>query len=160
VPRRRKFLLALLIPTLAVAAWQWLAPKPPYEDNPDPAAGAEIRYVRLTRDHSFHWLHVRLNITEEDTSDLLSGLALMTSSGRRLTPAGLELEGSGNGQATKNGPHLDQLDGLTVQFWLEPDDFAGPLHLEIGGGTLTVRTGSGSPDVPTGSDRIEKNCQW
>jgi hypothetical protein len=160
VPRRRKILLALLIPTLVVAAWQWLAPKPPYEKDADPRAGAEIRYVQLTSDHSYHWMHVRLKVTAEDTSDLLPGLVLITSSGRRLTPTGLELEGRGKGTATFEGPHLDKIEGLTVQFWLEKNDFDGPLQLQVGDGTLTVRTGSGSPEVPAGQEEVHHRCDW
>ena len=160
MPRRRKILLALLIPTLLVTAWQWLAPKPPYEDHADPQAGAEIRYVRLTRDHSFHWMHIRMEVHGKTTSELLPHLALMTASGRRLTPAGLELEGHGKGQATAEGPHLDQLEGLTAQFWMGPEDFSGPLKLQIGDGSLTVRTGSGSPEVPPNKEVIHHTCDW
>ncbi len=160
MPRRRKILLALLIPTLLVAAWQWLAPTSPYEKNPDPMAGATIRYVRLKPDHSFHWMHVRLDVAQEDTSSLLLGLALELADGRKLRPAGLELEGQGKGSATENGPHLENLQGLTVQFWLEPKDFEGPMKLRIGDGTLTVRTGSGSTGIPPGDEKIYKHCDW
>lgn len=160
MPRRRKILLALLIPTLLVAGWQWLAPTAPYDETADPEAAASLRYVRLKRDHSFHWMHIRLETEAKESTELLQGLALILSDGSELTPAGLELEGHGKGAATEQGPHLDQIEGLTVQFWLEAKHFQGPMQLRIGDDLLRIRQGSTSPQLPPDGEVVHKNSDW
>jgi hypothetical protein len=101
-----------------------------------------------------------LEVEQADTSDLLQALALELADGRELTPAGLDLEGQGTGESTEHGAHLGRIKGLTVKFWLEPKDFAGPMDLRIGNGNLTVRTGSGLPQIPADQTLTHRDCDW
>lgn len=156
--RRRKILLGLLIPTLAVAAWQWFLR--PYEWNPDPAAGCRIEFARLQRDLSYHWLELRLQVTDPEKFAIDADLALETAAGNDRKPAGLSLEGSGIKDLDPGDPALAATEAAAIKFWLEPGDLDGPLALRINGARLQVRDQSAPPDLKDGESKVHRTCRW
>lgn len=156
--RRRKILLGLLIPTLAVAIWQWFLR--PYEWNPDPTGGCRIEFAKLQRDLSYHWLELRLEVTDPESFAIDPDLALVTAAGIERKPAGLSLEGSGIKDLDPGDPSLAATESAAVKFWLEPGDLDGPLVLRINGASLEVRRGSARPALKDGGTKVYRTCRW
>lgn len=156
--RRRKILLGLMIPTLAVAVWQWFLR--PYEWRPDPTAACRIEFARLQRDLSYHWLELRLQVTDPASFDLDPGLALRTASGTEKKPAGLTLEGSGVGDVDPGQPSLATTEAFALKFWMEPGELDGPLTLRINGGSLDIRRGDAPPQLDDGESKVYRTANW
>lgn len=155
--RRAKILLALVIPTLAVAAWQWLRP---YEWRADPDAPARIIEATLTRDQSYHWLSLRLDVTEPGRFEFAEGFELVTADDREIRPADLQLEGTGKVTPTPDGPHIEGLRGVAVKFWLEEGDLDGPVDLRLGTARLRVRGGDSPPTLAHGESKTFRDHRW
>lgn len=145
--RRAKILLALLLPVVGFASWQWLRP---YQGNADPAAGATIEFARLKRDHTYHWLDLRLAIAQDREHDLRKPVRLTLADGRELEPAETTLEGD----AEKRIRHL------SLKFWLEPGDLDGPIELQLNDGTLKVRERDSAPPLDDGAAHFFRNTDW
>jgi hypothetical protein len=158
VNRRRKILLALMIPTLAVAVWQWFLR--PYEWRPDPRAACRIEMAGLRRDHSYHWLDLRLRVTDPESFRIDEKLALLTAAGRELAPGGLTLGGAGTERLDPAKPTLATTETVSLKFWLEPGDLDGPLILRVNGARLQVRNGDGVPPLDDGESRIFHTSSW
>lgn len=156
--RRRKILLGLLIPTLAVTVWQWFLR--PYEWSADPAGGCRIEFARLERDLSYHWLTLRLEVDEPAHFRIDSALALVTAAGKKHKPAELSLEGSGIGDLDPGDPTLNATEAAAIKFWLEPGDLDGPLILQINGASLQVRRESAPPSLKDGGSKVYRTCRW
>jgi len=125
-------LVLLLVASAAFAVWSWTRP---YEWKPDPAARSKIVAAGLERDHSYHWLNLRLKIRPGMEHDLQMPVFLETASRPRLEPADTTLAGD-----------VDRpIDEIFFRFWLEAGDLDGPITLHINEGTLSVRVGSGEP---------------
>jgi hypothetical protein len=139
--------LALLL-VLTAAGIGWL--RGGYEKSPDPAARFRIDAVELRRDHSFFWLDLTLDRAGDEDHDLQIPVRLKTAAGRSVEPANTEMTGSPERGTT----------GLRIKFWLEAGDFPGPLELELNGGRLRVRTGSGVPDLENGARRKFRHNRW
>lgn len=135
--RRLVLLLISLTLSLVFAGWQWLRP---YDWNADPAARYHIVHASLERDHSYHWLGLRLDHTTGDDHDLSRPVRLVTAAGREIEPADITMEGTPE----------EGVSGLAFRFWLEKGDLDGPLDLRLNGGTLRVRSGSGEPALKDG----------
>ncbi len=158
VTRRRKILLGLLIPTLLLAVWQWFFR--PYAWRPDPDAACRIEFAQLRRDRDYHWLDLRLEVTEPGRFRIDENLALLTASAREIKPAGLTLEGAGSADLDPGAPALAATEALALRFWMEPGDFDGPLQLRINGASLHVRRGSEAPSLEDGETEIHRTCRW
>ena len=147
VTRRTAFLLALLALSLVFAGWQWFRP---YDWNADPAARFRIVHAGLKRDHSHVWLDLYLKKSGDLDHDLARPVVLRLADGREIEPADTTIEEAGgeDGQA------------IGFRFWLEENDFAGPLELRLNDGTLLVRGGSGVPSIPPDSTRFFTHRNW
>jgi hypothetical protein len=139
--------IALLLVVIAAGVGWWVGK---YERSPDPAARYRLEWVELRRDHSFFWVEARLKRTGEKDHDLRIPVRLKTEAGKRIGPADTALSGAA-GQGTT---------GLHFKFWLEREDLAGPLELELNGGHLKLRTGSGIPELGTGASKMFRSNRW
>lgn len=151
-------LLALMIPTLALGVWQGFLR--PYEWRPDPAAACRIESALLRRDHSYHWLDLELRVTDAERFRIDENLALLTATGREIQPGGLTLGASGTEPLEPGSPSLDPPGSLSLKFWLEPGDLAGPLTLRINGASLHVRNGEARPPLEDGESKKYSTCRW
>lgn len=148
--RRSKLLLVILIPVLAFAGWQWLRP---YSWDTPGNSPADIQFARLTRDRSYHWLDLRLKLTEPGPFAFDQPIELVTTGDRAIAPAEVTLEGS---SAEQRYHHV------ALKFWLEPGDLNGPLDLKLNGATLPVRAriGAGEPDLADGESEFFHTDRW
>jgi len=128
----------MLAASAVFALWSWTRP---YEWRSDPAAGCRIVAAALERDHSYHWLEIRLKVRTGAGHDLRKPVFLETSARPRVEPADTTLSGDAD----------KPIDEIFLKFWLEPGDLDGPITLHLNDGALSVRTGSGVP--ATGADR-------
>jgi len=125
-------LVLMLIASAAFAVWSWTRP---YEWGADPGARSRIVAAGLQRDHSYHWLDLRLKIRPGMEHDLQLPVFLETASRPRVEPADTTLAGD-----------VDRpIDEIFLRFWLEAGDLDGPIHLHLNEGVLSVRTGSDEP---------------
>jgi hypothetical protein len=134
----RKILWAALAVSSAFAAWTWFRP---YEWNSDSAARCEIVGTQVTRDRSNFWVEPHLKVLAGSTHDLEKPVFLITASGKKLEPADTTLAGDG-GKGTSE---------IWFKFWLESDEIAGPLTLQINEGKLSIKSNAGIPEI-TGTD--------
>ena len=140
--RFRWMLIFMLIASSAFTVWSWTRP---YEWNADPGARSIIVAAGLERDHSYHWLNLRLKVRPGVEHDLQLPVFLETASRPRVEPADTTLAGDVN----------RPIDEIFLRFWLEAGDLDGPVELHINEGTLSVRTGNGEPRM--GRDGRAKN---
>lgn len=147
-----------MLPTLALAAWQWF-PRP-YEARPDPRATCRIESAELRRDFSYHWLDLNLRVIDPENFRIEENLALITASGREIPPSGLTLGGEGMVNPDPRSPVLAAPEVLGIKFWLDPGDLDGPLALRMAGASLQVRNGSTPPDLRDAGARTYRNCHW
>lgn len=122
----------MLVASATFAVWTWTRP---YQWRPDEDARAKIVAAGLQRDHSFHWLDLRLKIRPGLEHDLRKPVFLETPGRARIEPADTTLAGD------ENRP----IDEIFLRFWLEEGDLDGPITLHLNDGSLSVRTGSGEP---------------
>jgi hypothetical protein len=137
-----RILAALLLLSMAFAAWMWFRP---FDVFPDPAARFHIDRAALRRDRSFFWLDLHLLRNKGAVHDLNKPIRLKTSSGREIEPADITLGSPGLAK---------DCDEITLKFWLPETDVAGPLQLHLNDGTLRVKSSSGIPSL---SDKAERN---
>jgi hypothetical protein len=141
------FLLVCLMASAAFAAWSWLRP---YSWWNDPAARCKVVETMVTRDRSYFWVHVRLKVNSGEAHDLRKPVALTTAAGKILEPADTTFAGT--------DPLVPS--DIWVKFWVESTDATGPLKLRINDGELTVRSGSGVPELDGESFRNFTTAQW
>ena len=145
--RRTSLLLLMLAISLAFAAWQWLRP---YEWRADPAARFRVTHASVERDHSYLWLKLRLENTGKDHHDFGKPMTLLLADGSKAEPAETSLEGDAE----------NPIMALHLRFWLEDDDFSGPIQLHINDGLLDIRSGHGIPALGNGETRHFNTCNW
>jgi len=141
-----KFLLLALGLSMLFAGWQWGRP---YDWHPDPAARYRITTVALQRDHSYFWLNVFLKRHGDESHDLTKPVKLITADGKEFEPADTALGGSGN----------TGIQDLEFRFYLQEEDFQGPLQIQLNDGRLIVRSKSGLPGI-TGDSRFFNTSNW
>ncbi len=125
-------LYLMLAVSAAFAVWSWTRP---YEWRADPATRAKIVAAGLQRDHSYHWLDLRLKVRPGMEHDLKLPVFLETASRPQVEPADTTLAGD-----------VDRpIDEIFLRFWLESGDLDGPIQLHLNEGVLSVRTGNGEP---------------
>lgn len=145
--RRAWILLALIVPCMVGATWYWTRS---YEPGADPAARMTIRFSSLERDHSYFWLGVVLKARKGEAQGLEKPVRLMLADGRLLEPADITLQRSPD----------EEIEAMALKFWIEEGDLAGPIRLRLHDGELSVRTGSGIPETPSGKPRYFHNDDW
>lgn len=143
----RAFLLALLLGSSAFVVWSWFRP---YDRSADPAARYRIHAAELTSDHSYFWLTLHLKRAGEADHDLTAPVRMETGGGRSLEPADITFAGS---EDTGVGE-------MWFRFWLEKDDFGGPMRLQLNEGMLVVRTGDGVPALGGSGRRVFTTNHW
>lgn len=139
--------IALVLVVIAASFGWWGGG---YERSPDAAARYRLEWVELRRDHSFFWVEARLERAGDEDHDLRIPVRLKTAAGKRIEPADTSLFGAA-GQGTT---------GLHFKFWLEREELAGPLQLELNGGSLKLRTGSGVPELAEGAGKKFRSNRW
>lgn len=142
---------------LGFLAWQWIKP---YQWQADPAAAAKIDFARVTRDHSFFWLDLRLKVPDPAAFDLSKPLLLILADGREKKPDTLTREGAPGMTMTAESSELPQVDAISLKFWLEENEIAGPLRLRINDGSLIVRDGREIPKLENSGSVIHKDKNW
>lgn len=139
--------MVCLVAATAFAVWAWFRP---YSWQSDPAARCKIVETMVTRDRSYFWVHVRLQVNPGETHDLQKPVTMTTASGKILEPADTTFAG-------KN-PLVPS--DIWLKFWVESTDATGPLKLRINDGELVVRAGSGVPELNGDSFRNFTSQQW
>ena len=146
-PKFRLVLLLVLVSLSGFALWVWLRP---YQWDPDPAARCRVVVAQVKQDRSYYWLDLHLRPVEGESHDLMKQVRLRLADGREIEPADTTLGGSPQSGITD----------LWFKFWLEPADFAGPLHLRINDGKLRVRSGSGVPRLGRSGAELFPTSNW
>lgn len=139
--------MACLLASAAFAAWSWLKP---YAWNPDPAARCIILETLVSRDHSFFWVDVHLRLHPESTHDLQKPVLLETAAGNKLEPA----------DTTFGGIEGREPNEIWFRFWVEPKDLAGPVHLVLNDGRLSVKSNHSIPDLGNSTYRNFTSNRW
>lgn len=147
VTRRTLFLLISLAISLVFAGWQWFRP---YDWSPSPEARFRMVHSSVKRDHSHYWLDLYLKKSGGTDHDLSKPVFLRLADGREFEPADTTLEGD-EGQPVR---------ALGFRFWLEEKDFAGPLELHLNDGVLSVRKGTGLPELKEEGVRFFTTRNW
>jgi len=143
----RLILAALLVISGFFAAWSWLQP---YEWSPDPAARCRVVGCLVEKDYSNYWVSLQLKVPSDQEHDLEQPVRLLLGGGGELEPADTTLVGD------KEQP----VRVIWLKFWLEEEQFAGPMALKINGGKLTVRSGSGIPKLRSDGKRFYVTHRW
>jgi hypothetical protein len=143
----RLILLVVLCLLAGFASWVWFRP---YAWNPDPDARCRVVAAQVRQDRSYYWLELHLKPMDGEGHDLMKPVRLVTSSGREIEPADTTLGGKQGGGTTD----------LWFKFWLEPQDFKGPLWLSINDGRLKIRNGSGVPRLGSAGTEIFPTSNW
>ena len=137
----------MLVASAVFAVWSWTRP---YEWRPDPAARGKIVATGLQRDHSYHWLDVRLKLRPGMEHDLRKPVFLETGGRPRIEPADTTLAGD-----------VEQpIDEIFLRFWLEEGDLDGPISLHVNDGSLSVRSGSGVPRMRRNGSMNFNTRRW
>ena len=127
----RKFLWLALALSAGFAAWTWFRP---YAWNPDPAARCKVVGVQVTQDQSYFWVEAHLKVNPGMTHNLEKPVSL-AAIGHIVEPADTTF-GSTNGQDTTD---------IWLKFWLNHEEIAGPLTLQLNDGTLSIKANEGVP---------------
>lgn len=138
--------LSLLLAGL-FAAWMWLRP---YDGNPDPAARCRIVAAEVSRDRSYYWLHIHLEVDSGSSHDLAKPVRLRTADGVAHQPADSTF-GAIDGRDPRE---------LWFKFWLEEKDLQGPLTLHLNDGSLVVKSDRGFPGLESGDKRNFTTHRW
>ncbi|MFZ9935544.1 MAG: hypothetical protein ACO3JG_00640 [Luteolibacter sp.] len=146
-PKFRLVLLAVLGLLCGFASWVWFRP---YSWSLDPGARCRVVAAQVRQDRSYYWLDLHLRPLDGESHDLMKPVRLVTASGRRIDPADTTFGGN---------PQQGTTD-LWFKFWLEPQDFVGPLHLSINDGSLKIRGGSGVPCLGHSGAEIFPTSNW
>jgi len=149
----RWWLVGLLVASASFAAWSWLRP---YAWNPDPKARFRIVAAEVVADHSNCWLNLHLRIRRGDKDpalqqDLMDSARLITAGGREIKLADSSVLLDVEGESVRE---------IWFKFWLEGQDFSGPLKLRINDGELQVRSGSGQPKLGNSERRNFVTSGW
>jgi hypothetical protein len=118
--------------------------------SPDPAARCEILETLVTRDESFYWLNLHLNVNSGASHDLQKRVSLETSQGARLDPADTTL-------MNKDGAEVTE---IWFKFWLDQTQLKGPLTLHLNDAALVVRSGHGIPNLGSAGVRNFTTDSW
>lgn len=143
----RIVLVTLLVISAAFAAWAWLRP---YQWGADGGARCRVVGCQVRRDVSNHWLDIHLKVIPGQKHDLELPVRLLTAEGRSIEPA----------QTTLSDDQQKVIRELWFKFWMEKDDFSGPLDLSINGGRLSIRTGRGEPQLGMADGRYFITNHW
>ena len=143
----RMFLVVALLASAAFAVWSWVRP---YEWRPDPAALCRIAGAQVRKDRGYFWVDLHVKVAPGMKHDLLKPVRLVTAAGEDVEPAETTMAGEDSRGTTD----------LWFKFWLEADRVGGPLKLRINDGVLTVRTGSGPPDLGVSDTEFFPTCDW
>ncbi len=136
-PLARNLLLAALLGAAAFAAWAWFRP---YEIAVDPAAGCRIAAASVTRDHTFYWLDLELEIQPDFPSAAATDAILVTAGGKSIRPSAV--------------------DRALLRFWLDSAELSAPLVLRIHRGRLTVKSTTGLPEIPDRATLAFRTHRW
>ncbi len=151
--RRTLWLLVLASLTLVAAGWLWVRP---YQwrisDSP-----IRIETARLTRDHSYFWLD--LHLRAEAGQAVPDPLLLLVPDREAVKPAQIDLEGTPATDASEVAG-LGEIHALSVKFWLEESQLAGPLELQAGSARLKVRSRSGVPAMENDESQTFHTHRW
>lgn len=146
--RNFRILMVVILAVLsAFAIWSWTRP---YEWRPDAGAGCVVVAAGLQRDHSYHWLDLRLKVRGGNGHDLRKPVFLETAGRPRVEPA----------DTTLSGDAENPIDELFLRFWLEPGDLDGPLSLHLNDGVLSIRTGHGEPRLDREGRAVFHTRRW
>ena len=143
----RYFLWVCLLMATAFAAWSWLRP---YAWSPDPAARCEILETLVTRDQSYFWLNVHLQVNPGMAHDLQKPIRLETTNGLMHELADTTSAGTAE-QATTE---------IWFKFWLEPADMKGALILYLNDGKLIVKANEGVPALGKSNSHNFTSNRW
>ncbi len=88
----------------------------------------------MTQDQSYFWVEAHLRVNPGMTHDLEKPVSLVAV-GHLLEPADTTF-GSTNGQGTTD---------IWLKFWLQREDIAGPLTLQLNEGKLSIKATEGIP---------------
>ncbi len=146
-PNLRYLLVACLLASAAFAAWSWCRP---YARHPDASARCTILETLVTRDQAFFWVEVHLKVSPGMTHDLQKPAHLELANSKQLESADTTL-------ASKEGRNPDE---IWLKFWLEKDDLAGPLVLQLNDGKLSVKATDGIPDLENARNRNFTSNHW
>lgn len=130
----RILLIVALIASAVFAVWSWMRP---YSWSVDPGACGKIAGVQVKKDLTNYWLDLHIEVAENKIHDLMKPVRLVTSAGKELEAA----------DTTLGGDDQKQIREIWFKFWLDAEDFNGPLKLRINDGWLDIRNGSGPPPV-------------
>lgn len=140
------FGLALLLAT-GFALWSWFRP---YDWHPDPTARCQVVQTLVSKDRSFYWLEVRLKMNPMMIHDLEKKVILKTSSRAKIEAA----------DSTFTGADPQVVSDLWFKFWLEPEDFSGPMTLFLNDGALLIKAQTGMPKLGFSGSRTFSSNQW
>lgn len=143
----RKFLFVLLGLSAVIAAVTWFLP---YDWAPDPGARFKIAATQVKRDRSFYWITVHLKKAGEASHDLMKPVRLVTATSHEIEPAYIDFAGAEN----------TGTDEIWFRFWVEDTQAAGPLHLKMNDGTLTVKSSSDMPPIGDAMMRTFTTHRW
>ena len=141
------FLAACLLAASAFAAWAWLRP---YAWQPDPAARCTVDETLVTRDNSFFWVDVHLKLLKGARHDLAKPVRLKSAAGGSWEPS----------DTTLGGPDAANPEELWYKFWIDEQDIAGILDLQINDGVLHVKTTTGVPSIPSTEFHNFTSSRW
>lgn len=145
--RFRAILAVMLVASAIFAIWSWTRP---YQFRPDPDARATIVAASLQRDHSYHWLDIRVRIRPDAEHNLSRPIFLKSQNREKIDPADTTLAGV-------TGRPIDE---IFLRFWLEEGDLDGPLTLHLNDGTLSIRNGSGEPRLRRDGSATFNTHRW
>lgn len=158
VSRRARIIILLIVcPFLLAAIWMWFRP---YDWSRDGNVGAKVEFVQIRRDKSFYWLDMRIDVDRPDQYDFHQPIHLVLENGKKIDPASMALEGKGDGEIQAYGDTIENLEKISLKFWLEESDFQGPMNLEINGGDLRVRSKSGTPQLEDSEQTTYHTVRW
>ncbi len=143
----RILLVAAMLVSAGFASWAWIRP---YEWGASDEARSQIEGCLVKQDRSNYWINLHLKMHPGKEHDLRLPVRLITGDGRKLEPASTEMSGTDEEGTTD----------LWFKFWLEQADLDGPLKLKINEGVLSVREGSGVPDMDQSKEKYFVTNQW
>lgn len=143
----RKILVGAVALSAVFAAWAWLRP---FEWGADPSARCRVLGCQVKQDRSNYWVDVHLKMHSAKDHDMMKPVLLLTSAGRKLEPADTTMVG--------DGPNM--MDELWFKFWLEKEDLAGGLRLQINDGQLSIRCSRGLPLLGSDGERYFVTHHW
>lgn len=147
----RKSLRIALVASLLIsgvfACWTWLRP---YEWSPDVGARATVVGCLVKQDRSNYWIDLHLKLNDDAGNDFNPNVCLVTVDGREVESV----------DVTKQGRKGQPMSDVWFKFWLEQEDLAGSLDLQINEGSLKIRVGEGMPNLGGSGERYFVTNRW